>query len=96
MEEVTPEQLSPEALDEQRSKLMEYYEKTNPFLKAQAEYESLITDIQESKTVRRAQIQERNDPNNVIETIVAQGTSESKGQIPGQEEEEAGQQASAI
>ena len=52
MEEVTPEQLSPEALDEQRNKLMEYYEKTNPFLKAQAEYESLITDIQESKTRR--------------------------------------------
>jgi|LakMenE01Jun11ns_1017448.scaffolds.fasta_scaffold8725634_2 hypothetical protein len=52
MEEVTQEQLTPEALDEQRSKLMEYYEKTNPFLKAQAEYESLITDIQESKTRR--------------------------------------------
>lgn len=52
MEEATQEQLSPEALDEQRSKLMEYYEKTNPFLKAQAEYESLITDIQESKTRR--------------------------------------------
>jgi hypothetical protein len=52
MEEATQEQLTPEALDEQRSKLMEYYEKTNPFLKAQAEYESLITDIQESKTRR--------------------------------------------
>ena len=52
MEEVTQEQLTPEALDEQRSKLMEYYEKTNPFLKAQAEYESLITEIQESKTRR--------------------------------------------
>ena len=52
MEEVAQEQLTPEALDEQRSKLMEYYEKTNPFLKAQAEYESLITDIQESKTRR--------------------------------------------
>ena len=52
MEEVTQEQLTPEALDEQRSKLMEYYEKTNPFLKAQAEYESLITEIQESKSRR--------------------------------------------
>ena len=52
MEEVTPEQLSPEALDEQRGKLMEYYDKTIPFLEAQAKYEGLITDIQESKTRR--------------------------------------------
>lgn len=51
-------QLTQEQIEDNKQKLMEYYEKNIPFLKAQQEYEELITKIQESKTRRIiAQIQ---------------------------------------
>jgi hypothetical protein len=50
--------LSQEEIENNRQKLMEYYELNIPFLKLQFEYEELITKIQESKTRRLiAQVQ---------------------------------------
>jgi hypothetical protein len=50
--------LSQEEIENNRQKLMEYYELNIPFLKLQSEYEELITKIQESKTRRLiAQVQ---------------------------------------
>ena len=46
------EPMTQEEINEQREKLTTYYEKTIPFLKLQAEYEDLITQIQEAKTKR--------------------------------------------
>lgn len=46
------EPMTQEDIANQREKLTEYYEKTIPFLKLQAEYEDLITQIQEAKTKR--------------------------------------------
>ena len=45
-------QLTQEQIEDNKQKLMEYYEKNIPFLKLQKEYEELITNIQESKTRR--------------------------------------------
>lgn len=51
-------QLTQEQIEDNKQKLMDYYEKNIPFLKLQKEYEELITNIQESKTRRLiAQIQ---------------------------------------
>ena len=44
--------LSQQEIENNRQKLMEYYELNIPFLKLQSEYEKLITEIQESKTRR--------------------------------------------
>jgi hypothetical protein len=50
--------LTQEEIQNNRKKLMEYYEENIPFLKLQSEYEELITSIQQSKTNRLiAQIQ---------------------------------------
>jgi hypothetical protein len=50
--------MSQEEIENNRQKLMEYYELNIPFLKLQSEYEELITKIQESKTRRLiAQVQ---------------------------------------
>lgn len=51
-------QLTQEQIEDNKQKLMVYYENNIPFLKLQRDYEQLITEIQESKTRRLiAQIQ---------------------------------------
>jgi uncharacterized FlaG/YvyC family protein len=51
-------QISQEEIENNKQRLVEYYENNIPFLKLQSEYEELITKIQEAKTRRViAQIQ---------------------------------------
>jgi hypothetical protein len=51
-------QISKEEIENNKQRLVEYYENNIPFLKLQSEYEELITKIQEAKTRRViAQIQ---------------------------------------
>lgn len=45
-------ELTQEQINENRKKMIEYYESVIPFYQKQLEYESLLTSIQESKTRR--------------------------------------------
>jgi hypothetical protein len=50
------DQLTPEELESRRDEMKEFYEKSLPYLKSQAEYEKLLTEVEESR-FKRANMQ---------------------------------------
>lgn len=50
------EELSPEQLEARREEMKQFYEKSLPYLEAQAKYEKLLTDVEESR-YKRASMQ---------------------------------------
>lgn len=46
------EELSPEQLEERRDEMKKFYEKSLPYLEAQAKYEKLLTDVEEARYKR--------------------------------------------
>ena len=50
------EELSPEQLEARREEMKQFYEKSLPYLEAQAKYEKLLTDVEESR-YKRANMQ---------------------------------------
>jgi len=70
------DQLTPEELESRRDEMKEFYEKSLPYLKSQAEYEKLLTEVEESRFKRaNMQIQYAN-----MMTAV-QGPEESNEQV---------------
>lgn len=70
------DQLTPEELESRRDEMKEFYEKSLPYLKSQAEYEKLLTEVEESRFKRaNMQIQYAN-----MMTAV-QGPEESDEQV---------------
>ena len=50
------EELTPEELEERRDEMKQFYENSLPYLKSQAEYEKLLTEVEESR-FKRANMQ---------------------------------------
>lgn len=46
------EELSPEQLEARRDEMKEFYEKSLPYLEAQAKYEKLLTEVEEARYKR--------------------------------------------
>lgn len=46
------EQLSPEQLEARREEMKEFYEKSIPYLEAQAKYENLLTEVEKARYQR--------------------------------------------
>jgi hypothetical protein len=52
MENQQLEELSPEQLEARREEMKEFYEKSLPYLEAQAKYEKLLTEVEEARYKR--------------------------------------------
>ena len=50
------EQLTPEQLEARRNEMQSFYEKSVPYLEAQAKYEKLLTEVEEAR-YKRASMQ---------------------------------------
>ena len=46
------QELSPEQLEERRAEMQQFYEKSLPYLEAQAKYEKLLTEVEEARYKR--------------------------------------------
>jgi hypothetical protein len=46
------DELSPEELEARRDEMKEFYEKSIPYLEAQSKYETLLTEVEESRFKR--------------------------------------------
>ena len=46
------EELSPEQLEARRDEMKDFYEKSLPYLEAQAKYEKLLTEVEEARYKR--------------------------------------------
>ena len=46
------EELSPEQLEARRDEMKQFYEKSLPYLEAQAKYEKLLTEVEEARYKR--------------------------------------------
>jgi hypothetical protein len=52
MENQHQEELSPEQLEARREEMKEFYERSVPYLEAQAKYEKLLTEVEEARYKR--------------------------------------------